>query len=541
MTFEEIQRNLPPCRFRAQTLRFADVLDNSLNIQYSGPLSSIDDMHDEEIIAQLRKHVPNCPTCSAYLKQERHIRNQQHTALRNLLAENEQFVPSTRASIFEALHRETQIAQKENSGQLSYHEEIVPDISHLNGHRQQRRQTVSSTLPGHRRTLLRNILSLATVAVLILAAIGLFHQLLLLRSHPGQGSNPIPIPHYQYTQNWNAAIVGLAENGHFTIANYDPISGKNEVLASSLPGTTKIDGVSHDGHNVLYHYSRGGHTYYATLFPLPHTSYFYQLHDDDAGEAIWMTDNRHVLIATSHSGLVQVDTMTGTANKVASSINAAHLWFYRPGYLYYDLVKDPTKDTASSDLWRINIATGAVQQVTKTEAGHSYSLSPDGTTMFYADTITGNGASGQTAIYTVKVENGGKNAQQLLPLDATPVGFASDNALVLVRQVQGKFQVIKLKPTAPPTVDLRPFSRDVAPGAVTLCGNSTAIPNPICDQNIALAPYSSAILAVGTYADGSRKIWAGDLTTGQQRVLQTLGQSSAQVQLPGWDKIQVPR
>jgi hypothetical protein len=198
------------------------------------------------------------------------------------------------------------------------------------------------------------------------------------------------------------------------------------------------------------------------------------------------------------------------------------------------------KYKVSYDLWRVNVLTGTVQRVTKTFRGRSYLLSPDGTTIFYADKMGGN-ALGATAIYTINVNAGGAFSHLLVQIDAVPVGFAADNALELLGRVNGAFQLIKLKPTEP-SVD-RVVLYDVAPGANVLCENPALTAAPVCDENAALSPYGHGLVVEALYKDGSTKIWGDNLNTGKHIILQTVhgSVSAAHMQLPGWDRIQVPK
>ena len=530
-------RSLPPCPFTAKSLLFSDELSIPANAQAENallPLIEIDDLRDERLLAQLRSHVPTCPTCTSALKEQRRLQEQQRVSIHSLLLEGERRVPSTTSRIIAAV-RPAEQSQMRPTSSDAQQRAVIPEslpLTRLNGHIRRSHYT-----PAHRRrVLLSNIVSLAIVAVVVLAALVLFSQLLSRRSLTST-------PGLQYTNGWDAAVVGIAQQGHLAIENYDPLSGKYASLVSSpVPDNASIDGVSHDGHNLLYHYSKGGHTYYYTLTPLAHTGYFYELNSTNVSNALWMSDSRNVLIATNHNEIMEVDTQTGAAKIITSSINFGRLWFYRDNYLYYD----NTNKSPGIDLFRINIVTGQVQLVTKTVIGRSFLLSPDGTTIFYADRIGGN-AIADSAIYTVSTAITGSSAanrQLLLSINAVPIGFAADNTLMLMQEVNHKFQVVKLKPTQP-AID-RVVASDAAPGAAYLCDNPAGNLAPICDENVALAPYGHMLIVAGTYPNAGpnhserRLLWADDLTTGKQHVLQTVNVSSQAIQLVGWDRIAVP-
>src|SRR5712691_9082149 len=300
---------LQPCPLSAHCLRFVDEMDLP-RVSQQGP-GFIDDIRDERLHEQLRTHVPTCPTCTAALAQARRMRAQQRAALRDLLVDSEQRVPSTRTQISLAISRE----QRTPLPLGNHYQElrIAPDVQleplqgmPLSG---KERQWTGFLSPRRPRVVLRNVLALATVAAVILVAIGLFSRYNVL--HPATGGRPT-VPQGG-SDGWSSVVIALVFAGQMTVANYDPVSEKSASLVKSpLPADTQIDGVSHDGRNLLYQFSSSGHTEYFTLSQLPNTGFFYELNDSDAGNAVWMTDSRHVLIATAHSGIVEVDTQTGT-------------------------------------------------------------------------------------------------------------------------------------------------------------------------------------------------------------------------------------
>ena len=69
---------------------------------------------------------------------------------------------------------------------------------------------------------------------------------------------------------WNYAVVGVGQPGitpALNVYDYNPINGHHAVFVPQppyLPLTTQIDGVSSDGHNLLYQFSQSGHTLYYT-------------------------------------------------------------------------------------------------------------------------------------------------------------------------------------------------------------------------------------------------------------------------------------
>ena len=515
---------LPLCHLSKHCLRLLDTLDEPHQLPRHSVNYLLKHSEDEQLLTQLVLHIPQCPTCTTVLTMARKQRDWQRTGIQTVLVEDERSVPSTTARIMSTIQSEARRVTRQVP--LSNdHIEQVPGFSHL-GNPQSRGK--SSFRQGK---FWRNIGALLAAAALILVTIGAFSQLPHRYASP-PASNSYP----QYTGAWGAVIIGLVgEHEYTSIMNYDPDTGKSVLLVPPRH-VVQIDGVSHDGYNLLYHFAEHGYTYFSTLIPFSHAGYFYALNDNSVGKALWETDSRHVFIASDRHGILKVDTQTGTAQTILTSLNVGHLWFYRDGYLYFDAMKHKV----SYDLWRVNVVTGTVQRVTKTFRGRSYLLSPDGTTIFYADKLGGN-ALGATAIYAINVNAGGASSHLLLQIDAVPVGFAADNTLELLGRVNGTFQLIKLRPTAS-GVD-RVVLYDVAPGANVLCENPALTAAPVCDENAALSPYGHGLVVEARYNDGSTKIWSDNLSTGKRTILQTAygSVSTVHMQLPGWDRIQVPK
>jgi len=517
-------RGLPPCHLSKHCLRLLDRLDELHELPQHSVDYLLEHSGDEQLLTQLDLHIPQCPTCTTVLTMARKQRDWQRSSIQMVLVEGEQSVPSTTTRVMSTIQSGARIVTRQ-APLSSDHIEQVPGCSSLGN---PRFRSKSSFRQGK---FWRNIGALLAAAALILMTIGVFSQL------PHRYTSLTASSSYrQYTGDWGAVIIGqVGEHGYTSIMNYDPDTGRS-VLLVPPKHVVQIDGVSHDGYNVLYHFAEHGHTYFSTLTPFSHADYFYALNDDSVGKALWETDSRHVFIASDRHGILEVDTQTGTTQTILASLNVGHLWFYRNGYLYFDAMKYKV----SYDLWRVNVLTGTVQRVTKTFRGRSYLLSPDGTTIFYADKLGGN-ALGATAIYTINVNAAGAYSHVLLQIDAVPIGFAADNSLELLGRMNGAFQLIKLKPTEP-NVD-RVVLYDVAPGAAVLCENPALTAVPVCDENAALSPYGHGLVIEARYNDGSTKIWGDNLSTGKRIILQTVHGpvSTPHMQLPGWDRIQVPK
>src|SRR6202007_825343 len=105
-------------------------------------------------------------------------------------------------------------------------------------------------------------------------------------------------------------------------------------------------------------------------------------------------------------------------------IAASKLNFYRQPFLYFTGAEQSAADT----LYRINLTqAGAVpQQVATSSPDTRFWLSPDGTTIFYAN----KGSSGEEGIYAVNSDGTHLRVRRSGP--GTPIGYASDNTLMLM-------------------------------------------------------------------------------------------------------------
>jgi DNA repair exonuclease SbcCD ATPase subunit len=96
---------LPQCSLSAHCARLLDELDEDKATLQDDPMLFEDDAQDRQLLAQLRVHIVDCPTCTTTLTRERAIRSQQHQVLRQLLTEGEQKIPSTAARIMLTISR----------------------------------------------------------------------------------------------------------------------------------------------------------------------------------------------------------------------------------------------------------------------------------------------------------------------------------------------------------------------------------------------------------------------------------------------------
>lgn len=574
--------NFPPCQYTRQCLQLLDELvgegedEGDANRRSDHVLiASISDWEDDRLVERLRTHLPNCSTCSAALARENTWRTEQRGFLRGYLEESEENVPPVIDRIFSALQEEEHAPEASARRRQAY---MLPELFNTQQANQagemgkfSRRDYNEysdhhiSAPPAYSpfRRLARNVFALATAAALLFAAFGIFGHFwfrptgtlgtlaalqtvvagqsqhssnaapvssVTLTSPVAMNVSPVPTsaatPSSQAFQGWNgvALVTGVGATYHI-ISTYNYLNGDSRELAKTS-SAMQFDGVASSGQNMLYQVTTGGDTLFFTLTKLGNgnAGLFYGLDKNNALNAIWMPDSINALIATMHEGVIEVNTQTGQSQSFLPDLLTSGLKFYRNGYLYFLGGPDRALDT----LFRVNMATGMVQQVTTRSMGGDFWLSPDGMTVYYHN----NGPAGFPGIYAVSSD--GSQMTNIRP-DGVPIGYAPDDSLVVMREVNRTFEVVQLGPT---TQQDQVLMADVAPGATSLCNPSLAAP-AICDTtNIALAPLSHALIVIASYPDGSRKVWSDDLTTGKQFVIMTLsGSSSAMV--PGWDTIGV--
>lgn len=490
--------------------------------------------------------------------------SKQRTILRRYLQDSEAAVPSTRERILQVLNEEEQPssdsslspAQKRLKYMLPELFDIPPagtQDSNFAGDMPYTRTTdpfMPALSPARRR--LRNGVALATVVALILATITVFDHYIfrsagtlsglqteVAKGHSGTLPRPLatdqtrkapaspgitlsPIQTADTSQEWNGLVLVTGTGAAYNvIGTYNYLNGDYRKLTESS-ATLQFDGVGSYGQNMLYHVEQNGRTLYYTLNQLPTTGFFYGLDEENVLNAIWMPDNLHVLIATPYSGVIMVDTRTGQSQTFLPYLKTNGLKFYHDGYLYFLGGSDPTADI----LFRINVESDVVQQVTGRSAGGEFWLSPDGMTVYYKSA----GPYGGDAVYAASSD--GSSSEVIRP-DGQPIGYGLDDSLVIMRQFNHTFDAVQLGAT--PAQDRVLFS-DVAPGAVSLCNPSFA-PWTICDTtNIALAPYGHALVVIASYPDGSRKVWSDDLTTGRHVMMMEPAKDAAMM-VPGWDRI----
>ncbi|HEY0754591.1 MAG TPA: hypothetical protein VGD98_11555 [Ktedonobacteraceae bacterium] len=468
------------------------------------------------------------------------MRTQQRMMLYYYMVANEKQVPSVSSAIIERIWRE----HKANEEGIARKKE-----TQVYEQRVQARQDITQAafpipLYAHsspRRRFLQHVLTLATVAAVLLAAVGLLNHfagqsgatLASLRTteqkplaNPGVGNN-----------DWNSALIGLTMLStagmvrSLAFYNYDASQNRMVTLVESTQTYLAVntDGISTDGQSLLFDdISQSQQKVYQIFSPATNVQTVYQIDAKRGGNAIWM-DTTHILTQRIDGGVQELDTQTGVLQS-AWTLRASRLTFYHHPFLYFTGAQNLKADV----LYRANLsqANPIPQQVTQSLPNTHFWLSIDGTTISYAD----QGSSGQgQGIYTVGSD--GSNLRLLRKGSGIPIGYTDDNTLMVMDQVSNKFQVSKLG-IAPGAAEKIIFA-DAAPGAVSLCGLPELVAVlRVCAQNIALAPFGHGLLLNAYNADGTSNLLYDNLATGTSQIIRSLSAGTG-VQLPGWSTMSV--
>jgi hypothetical protein len=462
------------------------------------------------------------------------MRTQQRMMLYHYMVTSERQVPSTSGAIFEALHREHTTEEAPAGRKTDIHT------------REQRASkpvaaaSSSAPVPLYARSsqhhrVFQNALTLATVAAVILAAIGLLNRFVVQSSAPSPASTSTSHPNQtpgpgSATNNdgWNSVLFGLTVFSAAGLVqqaafySYNTSSSQMTTLMSTTQAlsTVTMEGVSDDGQSLLFDETLPSkQKIYKTYSPATSFQNVYQVAAGQSGNAVWM-DMTHILVPNISGGVQELNTQTRALQR-SWALKTGRLTFYRQPFLYFIGAKNLETDA----LYRANLSQANPTPNTR------FWLSIDGTTVFYAN----HGSSGVQGIYAVGSD--GTNFRLLRKGPALPIGYADDNALMVLVQEQDKFQVIKLGATAKEKDAT--IIADAAPGAISLCTPPDLVTVvKTCDQNIALAPYGYGLLLHAYYSDGTTRLIYDNLDKGLSRTIRFLPASTS-VQLPGWSKMVV--
>ncbi len=522
-------RDLPPCSFSPECLRLIDDLDVPTAARAPARLSHIEDFQDRRRLRQLRSHVPGCPTCSALLAKTRQIRSQQRLALHHFLIANEKHVPSTTGAIFAAIQREQALVAPDAMQEVGsgYSLMDVWDEQRVTPAPMQTRRFFQRT------RVFQNVLTVATIAAVILAAVGLFNR---VTNHSSLGQKSEPSPQQPAhsgnelnTGGWDSVVIGLTllSATGFTVYNFNVTSSQMTVLFEASQGQSMLnmEEVSSDGQSVLYDVSLPDRQRaYQTFSLADRVQTVYSQADDQAGNALWM-DQEHVLVQNMPDSISDIDLQNQSI--LQWKVAAGHLVFYRQPFLYFT----GAQQSDANVLYRIDLAQqdARPQPVTIATPETRFWLSPDGATIYYAS----EASTAQAGIYAVGSD--GSHLRLLRAGAGLPIGFAPDNSLMVLQQVGSHLEIIKLGVT--PEQKEQVILANAAPNATSLCGpGAVSLVIPVCDEAVTLEPSGQGLLLHAYYANGAQNLVYDDLAAGASRVIMSLAQD-ASVQLPGWSRI----
>ena len=359
-------------------------------------------------------------------------------------------------------------------------------------------------------------MSVAVAAAIVLASLGILGRFLLL--HPaamnsastGTGSSTLV-----QSASWSSIVLMYRLADQTIISNYEPSSEQNFPLAQLSSAQVMVDGVAHNGDQVLYHVFDGRQTRY---YLYPQTQQAMYSVNGQGGPAIWSGgDNDHYLFISTLQGVVQLDMLSHTSRLLLSASGGVQALFSRDNYLYYVQSANTTPYSSTGTLYRVNIAqSNAIsQQITSCPQSTNFWVNPVGTLIYY-QCLSQN----RNALYAINVDG---TLPQLLRPNGQLVGYAADNSLLLVQLANdGRYQILQLGATVHQD---HIILSNIAPGALS-----------VRQSDIAVAPFGSMLVAKGTYAHSEEKLWYSDLLTqGTQQV--QIPDGAHNVNLIGWDKL----
>ncbi len=505
-------QDLPPCPLSVHCLRLVDVLDwyHEHDEEHWGQLPVVEDWHEEQLIAQLRTHVPTCPTCKATLVQARRMRSFQRRMLHETLAQGEQQVPSTTAQILRAMQSEPRAAHKQSvvpQQQHAFYDALVPSSG---GSLQ--KQPHEEPLMKRPRVLFRTLCSLVAAAAIILASLSIFGHFIWFKPTSDHLAASFSLAS---SSRWSSVVMTSIQDGNQTISLYDPQTSKNVVLAvssnhSSSPESMTPAGVSHDGTKLLYSIFDGKQTTYY-LRSLTTTTMLFTV-TSNKSYAVWSADDRYVFVSTLQ-GIEEIDIQSKAVHRILPALGFVNLQYYRDGYLYYI----ESQDSSIGILNRVDIAHGHVQPVTGAcSSGKSFWQSPGGVLVYYVCEQAQNGL--------FVVNSDGTNTHLLRAQAGPMIGYAADGSSLILAYTARKYQIVKLG--ADESQD-QAILDDIVPGG-----------GIIPPGDVAVAPFGYTLVARAIY-DDYEAIWYGDLTSGKKHLAMKVDKGT-HVGFYGWSRMQVP-
>ncbi|HET8842918.1 MAG TPA: hypothetical protein VFN35_15755 [Ktedonobacteraceae bacterium] len=341
---------------------------------------------------------------------------------------------------------------------------------------------------------------------------------------------------------WNAFIYGFNPAVNEGILIHQAASSSaQEVLTQHVILDPRYYSVSPDGKNAVYSQVMNGMRQYLTVTgPHPASGFFYQTSATvDAGNLLWNSDSRTVMVLDRNRGVSVVDTQTGLTSLVfglpyrsgsVSIQRITKLVFVRDGFIYF--LGD--NDSICAGILCRAMLVDNPQVTPLVDPGYginSYLMSSDGKTIYYRNTSMFH----TPGIYALN-SDGTHTRLVRASTNSQPIGFGAHGELIVMNKVSSGFQVVQLGATSSQDTVLLV---NAAPGALSLC-DSDHFAGDVCTDDVLLSPDDHAIVVQGTLANGQDQLWITDLQTGKQRVMANPGNAQGHpVQLLGWDVLKI--
>jgi len=544
-----------------------DSIDEHSSRLSQGASFDNDDTQEHLRATQLAAHIKSCETCQVAITDARKLREQQRSALRDVMDEGEALVPATTASILLALRHEYQ----ESQGLHESREHIFQPLSQLTPESAEddqdatliaapSRQRHSVTMPDasdmslqfalvktryrqHAKNKRRGLTSIVVVAgsiaaIILFTLISVFNHTGSMTSGTSTGSmqsaskagvasnaHPgilIPSSAYTVTKGWSAvALVQRSPDGMSQmVKNYDPVTDKSTVL-SILPLNASLDAISYQGDNMIfrqydasaqitsYYLLRGGNFSFG----------------GKTSNAIWSADDSSIFVATPTGEVSRVDLSSGKSSHMVLNTPIDQLLMVRGNYLYFTYAHILYRASVNGDI------AGPVQLMVSNADLASFWLDPYTNDLYYYR----KGSDGSFDLYTAPV--GDSTHGRLLVSSATLIGYGDKDHLIALQYNQrtSHFDVLSIDKTSGAVGRI---SDQIALGAQALCQNATAPTGAICGDSVALSPLpDNQALIIGARYGGAYRVQSFSLVSSAPNNVMLSG--GEPVQLIGWDKLAV--
>ena len=532
---------LPACPLRTECIQMIDEIE-ALQSIFDGREASgdVEEALSKQHALRLVGHIHICEECQAAVKKARAMRNEQRSALHDLLSEGEFYIPPTTASILAAI-RDDQSASmmKQDNDDTSKNEpeELITSPSNKRGKSTQPQALRASKNIQARTSRYSSLAVVAAAAMFLFIAAQLFQSFYAVRDSNTKGAARVSnvaanvnssqgiqsnAAAFTQTNAWSSVVISYVTVGgkQRMVVNYDPATGKATPLLTASTNIS-VDGVSHNGHDLVYH-DYDDNKQQTTYYLLSGAAVVL---NGKGLNAVWSQSDAAIFAALVDGSVWRIDVKTKQPLRLPFNVQADKLAFMRNQYLYY---------VQGKSLYRIDVTASsadAAQLIVANADIDTYWLNLNNETVYY---VQNDGSQYDT--YEVPGDSA-LVLPQLLMKNAIPIGYdANTNLETMSWNTQAGTFDVRTVDTSGSSDAVSPFVSNVAPGAVALCSDKSMTIGKVCNNSIALSPYGKTLVVGAKYKDNTYKIVSVDLKSHNQTALTPI-LGGTQIALIGWDKL----